>query len=223
MTDITPEMIEAAKSAYWSEVHHGGGYSDKCYAAAIQAALCLLDKPEAVEATSPQSNVVGDPVVPITTGMPEVRVSLIARAVRQSLRNYGHKVAESTLPECIAGDVERTLAAHEKTWAPARPPRDFGINGGDLSESRDNIGSAYTRSTPSPQTRDAAADTDAAQSTPEAIVRSAASAVIDELAERFAEKPGTADDYADYMRRIPEAIISALKGDRGRASIGEAA
>lgn len=67
------------------------------------------------------------------------------------------------------------------------------------------------------------ADTDAAQSTPEAIVRSAASAVIDELAERFAEKPGTADDYADYMRRIPEAIISALKGDRGRASIGEAA
>lgn len=58
------------------------------------------------------------------------------------------------------------------------------------------------------------ADTDAAQSTPEAIVRSAASAVIDELAERFAEKPGTADDYADYMRRIPEAIISALKGDR---------
>lgn len=90
--------------------------------------------------------------VPITTGMRELRVSLIARAVRQSLRNYGHKVAEGTLPECIAADVERTLVADEKAWeaAPAKPPRDCGINGGDLLESRDNIGSAYTRSTTPP-------------------------------------------------------------------------
>ena len=90
--------------------------------------------------------------VPITTGMRELRVSLIARAVRQSLRNYGHKVAESTLPECVAADVERTLVADEKAWeaAPAKPPRDCGINGGDLLESRDNIGSAYTRSTTPP-------------------------------------------------------------------------
>lgn len=60
----------------------------------------------------------GEPVavVPITTGMPELRVSLIARSVRQSLRNYGYKVADSTLPECVAGDVDRTLAEHEKVW-----------------------------------------------------------------------------------------------------------
>lgn len=105
---------------------------------------------------APSSHVEGDPVVDIGKGMPELRISLIARAVRQSLRNYGHKVAESTLPECIAVDVERTLVAHEKAWA--KPPRDCGVNGGDLSERRDNIGSAYTRDTPSPQPREAGND-----------------------------------------------------------------
>lgn len=121
-------------------------------------ALCKIERSrgnsslyEKAKSPAPVSNLVAEPVVPITAGMPELRVSLIARAVRQSLRNYGHKVAESTLPECIAGDVERTLAAHERTWTPSKLPRDCGINGGDLSESRDNIGSAYTRSTPSPQ------------------------------------------------------------------------
>ncbi|WP_457586179.1 hypothetical protein [Ensifer canadensis] len=39
MTEITKEMIEAAKAAYWHEAHNGGGYSDKCYEAAISAAL----------------------------------------------------------------------------------------------------------------------------------------------------------------------------------------
>jgi hypothetical protein len=39
MTGITREMIEAAKAAYWHEAHNGGGYSDKCYEAAISAAL----------------------------------------------------------------------------------------------------------------------------------------------------------------------------------------
>jgi hypothetical protein len=101
---------------------------------------------------SPEPHMVVEPVVPITAGIPELRVSLIARAVRQTLRNYGHKVAESTLPECIAGDVERTLVAHDQTWTPSKPTRDCGVNGGVLSERRDNIGSAYTRSTPSPQT-----------------------------------------------------------------------
>lgn len=59
------------------------------------------------------------PIVNITTGMRELRASLIARTVRQSLRNYGHKSAESTLPECIATDVERALAADEKVWGAA--------------------------------------------------------------------------------------------------------
>jgi hypothetical protein len=39
MSEITKEMIEAAKAAYWHEAHNGGGYSDKCYEAAISAAL----------------------------------------------------------------------------------------------------------------------------------------------------------------------------------------
>lgn len=50
-------------------------------------------------------------------GMRELRASLIARTVRQSLRAYGHKSAESVLPECIAADVERALAADEAKWS----------------------------------------------------------------------------------------------------------
>jgi hypothetical protein len=40
---VTKGMIEAAKAAYWHEAHNGGGYSDKCYEAAIQAALSQAD------------------------------------------------------------------------------------------------------------------------------------------------------------------------------------
>ena len=43
---VTDAMVSAAKSAYWHEVHNGGGYSDKCYEAAIRAALAA-----ALEAT----------------------------------------------------------------------------------------------------------------------------------------------------------------------------
>lgn len=154
---VTQKQVEAFLEYVKDDCFIGSGYSDDEYlidgvinvGKAIEAAIAAGDTPP------PEAHLVGEPVVPITAGMPELRISLIARAVRQSLRNYGHKVAESTLPECIAGDVERTLVAHEKTWA--KPPRDCGINGGDLSESRDNIGSAYTRSTPSPSTNVAAA------------------------------------------------------------------
>ena len=38
---VTGEMVAKAKTAYWHEVHNGGGYSDKCYAVAISAALPL--------------------------------------------------------------------------------------------------------------------------------------------------------------------------------------
>ncbi|NTG07100.1 hypothetical protein [Rhizobium rhizogenes] len=52
MTMITAEMIKAARLAYWTEVHHGGGYGDvKPYEAAISAALALLPgEPVAVKA-----------------------------------------------------------------------------------------------------------------------------------------------------------------------------
>src|SRR5688572_10100448 len=43
---VTDEMVEAAKAAYWHEVHHGGGYSDKCYEAAIAAAISLPSQEE---------------------------------------------------------------------------------------------------------------------------------------------------------------------------------
>lgn len=36
---VTDGMVAKAKTAYWHEVHNGGGYSDKCYEAAIAAAL----------------------------------------------------------------------------------------------------------------------------------------------------------------------------------------
>lgn len=81
-------------------------------------------------------------IVPLTIGMRELRSSLIARVVRQSLKNYGHKAAESSLPECIAVDVERSLVKDEQNWA--EKARDCGPNGGPLLESRDCIGSAYT-------------------------------------------------------------------------------
>lgn len=41
---ITEAMIEAARAAYWTEAHSGGGYGDKCYEAAIQAALSEAPK-----------------------------------------------------------------------------------------------------------------------------------------------------------------------------------
>jgi hypothetical protein len=43
---VTGKMITAAKAAYWHEVHNGGGYSDKCYEAAIRAALSSTEGKE---------------------------------------------------------------------------------------------------------------------------------------------------------------------------------
>ncbi|MBM7046086.1 hypothetical protein [Rhizobium lusitanum] len=40
--DPTKTAIAAAKAAYWHETHNGGGYSDKCYEAAIRAALVTM-------------------------------------------------------------------------------------------------------------------------------------------------------------------------------------
>ncbi|TCU34027.1 hypothetical protein [Rhizobium azibense] len=43
---VTADMVEAAKAAYWTEAHSGGGYGDKCYEAAIQAALSAAPTPK---------------------------------------------------------------------------------------------------------------------------------------------------------------------------------
>jgi hypothetical protein len=54
---------------------------------------------------------------PLGSPIPEARVSLLARAIRHSLRSYGHKCAESSLPECIASDVESALATETQPVA----------------------------------------------------------------------------------------------------------
>jgi hypothetical protein len=41
----------------------------------------------------------------------EAIVSIIARAIRQSLKDYGHQSADSSLPEYIAADVAYALPA----------------------------------------------------------------------------------------------------------------
>lgn len=46
-------------------------------------------------------------------------------------------------------------------------------------------------------------------------IRDVCRPIIDELAERFAELSGAADDYADYMRRIPDALTAALAVEAG--------
>lgn len=49
----------------------------------------------------------------------------------------------------------------------------------------------------------------------EKTIRDICRPIIDELAERFAGLSGTADDYADYMRRIPDALSAALAVEAG--------
>ena len=85
-------------------------YEGACSALPSQAA-----QPAEADGVEPR---VRDDLSPI----PEARVSLIARAVRASLRAYGHKVADSSLPECIASDVEATL----RTMRPKAPATDAG-------------------------------------------------------------------------------------------------
>jgi len=85
--------------------------------------------------------------------IPEARVSLLSRAIRQGLNDYGWKNF-GTLPEVLMGYIVQA----EKAEADAHPqkPRDCGHDGGDLSERRDNIGSAYTRSALSAKVQDVA-------------------------------------------------------------------
>lgn len=50
-------------------------------------------------------------------------------------------------------------------------------------------------------------------------VRRVAQPIIDELAERFAERQGSVDDYVDYMNRIPDAIIATLSHVQAPAEV----
>ncbi len=82
----------------------------------------------------------------------EARVSLLSRAIRQGLNDYGWKNF-GTLPEVLMGYIVEAERADEA--AHPKKSRDCGHYGGDLSERRDNIGSTYTRSALSAQVQDA--------------------------------------------------------------------
>lgn len=56
-------------------------------------------------------------VEPVKAHPAEARMSIIARQVRETLRRYGHKTAESSLPECIGADVNAALKAAEARLA----------------------------------------------------------------------------------------------------------
>ncbi|WP_421461200.1 hypothetical protein [Agrobacterium tumefaciens] len=109
--------------------------------------------------------------------IPEGRASLLSRAIRQGLNDYGWKNF-GTLPEVLMGYIVQA----EKAEADAHPqkPRDCGHEGGDLSERRDNIGSAYTRSTLSAQVQDVAvAEIVSAHGDPEAFGERELVALVD--------------------------------------------
>lgn len=53
------------------------------------------------------------------SGMVEARVSLAARQIRQTLRDYGHRCAETSLPDLIAADVDAALRKQDELHAPA--------------------------------------------------------------------------------------------------------
>ena len=51
------------------------------------------------------------------SGMVEARVSLAARQIRQTLRDYGHRCAETSLPDLIAADVDAALRKQDEIHA----------------------------------------------------------------------------------------------------------
>lgn len=53
------------------------------------------------------------------SGMVEARVSLAARQIRQTLRDYGHRCAETSLPDLIAADVDAVLRKQDEIHTPA--------------------------------------------------------------------------------------------------------
>lgn len=75
-------------------------------------------------ATVPSDHLV---IVGKASGMVETRVSLAARQIRQTLRDYGHRCAETSLPELIAADVDAAIRKQDEIHAPA--PSGFGVYG----------------------------------------------------------------------------------------------
>ncbi|WP_142627523.1 DUF551 domain-containing protein [Rhizobium sp. P007] len=114
-----------------------------------RAHVALASLEAALSAAEP----VNTPFEVASKHIPEARVSLLSRAIRQGLNDYGWKNF-GTLPEVLMGYIVQAERADEA--AHPKKSRDCGHDGGDLSERRDNIGSTYTRSALSAQVRDVA-------------------------------------------------------------------
>ena len=69
------------------------------------------------------------------SGMVEARVSLAARQIRQTLRDYGHRCAETSLPDLIAADVDAALRKQDEihALAPSDGLREAWIAGRDAA------------------------------------------------------------------------------------------
>lgn len=94
---------------------------------AVNQLFASLPSPQAVSqlewaALSPTAK-----TKPSAAGLVEADVSIAARAIRQTMRDYGHNSADTTLPEIIAGSVCKALSAptREREWQPIETaPRD---------------------------------------------------------------------------------------------------
>lgn len=118
--DLRAAAVDAVIRVRWGDDaqkirDYGGFYLERAEEIA-DAVLALTARQDAASDAGVDVKV-RDDLGPI----PEARVSLIARAVRQSLRSYGHKGAESILPECIAADVEASLQTMRTTPEPEAP------------------------------------------------------------------------------------------------------
>lgn len=109
---ITDAMVQAAKAAYWHEVHNGGGYSDKCYEAALRASL------------SPTRN----PDMEDRNAMPtEAMVEYVARAVRKQQFERTRRIA-SYDPDTPLTENELADAAAALSAALALPHETIGVD-----------------------------------------------------------------------------------------------
>lgn len=110
---LTDEAFEAAQFLY----KHG----DLTYSAARAAVSKLTDNGFTIRRASQAAPAPSDRLVSVgkASGLVEARASLAARQIRQTLRDYGHRCAETSLPELIATDVDAALRKQEEIHAPA--------------------------------------------------------------------------------------------------------
>lgn len=98
---------------------------------AVNQLFASLPSPQAVSqlewaALSPTAK-----TKPSAAGLVEADVSIAARAIRQTMRDYGHNSADTTLPEIIAGSVCKALSAPTRERE-ARPLEEWHEDMGDV-------------------------------------------------------------------------------------------